>query len=143
MAIKKAFKTTECRTLIRPIIDETKLAHIEDIPYEQLKPEFRSEVEKLLKEMKDKCVPKIVAGKPLNASMFLNLALEYVNAMNDDEIPTVLTAFERVVESEARVIADKLYEDFTKTISNADDFSQFESEEVTKLVQQTLNKLYH
>ena len=33
--------------------------------------------------------------------MFLQLALEYVEAINSKETPTVLTALERVVQAEA------------------------------------------
>ena len=40
-AIKHFFTDRNCTILIRPITDESKLAHVEDLPYEELKPEFR------------------------------------------------------------------------------------------------------
>lgn len=40
---------------------------------------------------------KTISGKALNGSMLLGLALEYVDAINNQEIPTVLSSFERVV----------------------------------------------
>lgn len=41
--------------------------------------------------------PKSISGKTLNASMFLSLALEYTEAINSKETPTVLTAIDRVI----------------------------------------------
>jgi hypothetical protein len=49
---------------------------------------------------------KAINGKYLNSSMFLNLALEYIDALNSKETPTVLTALDRVVQSETVKILD-------------------------------------
>jgi len=43
--------------------------------------------------------------------MFLGLALEYVDALNRQEIPVVLSAFERVVQVESRRFTEKLFEE--------------------------------
>lgn len=40
---------------------------------------------------------KAINGKALNGSMLLGLALEYVDSLNNKEIPIVLSSFERVV----------------------------------------------
>lgn len=50
---------------------------------------------------------KSINGKYLNSSMFLNLALEYIDALNSKETPTVLTALDRVVQSETVKILDQ------------------------------------
>lgn len=42
--------------------------------------------------------------------MFLSLALEYTEAINSKETPTVLTAIDRVVQAEAMKIQDEFYE---------------------------------
>jgi hypothetical protein len=44
---------------------------------------------------------KAINGKTINAGMFLQLALEYTEAINNKETPTVLTALDRVVQAEA------------------------------------------
>lgn len=38
--IKTFFKNRDCHCLVRPINDEEKLRHIEDQPYESLRPQF-------------------------------------------------------------------------------------------------------
>lgn len=47
--------------------------------------------------IKKRMRPKVVNGKVLNGSMFLSLSLEYVEAINSKETPTILTAIDRVV----------------------------------------------
>jgi Guanylate-binding protein, N-terminal domain len=71
-AITKYFKDRECFTLIRPVTDEAKLSHIEELKWEDLKSDFRREVTNFVKSVKKKLVkPKMIHGKVLNASMFL------------------------------------------------------------------------
>jgi hypothetical protein len=65
--------------------------------WEELKLDFRKEVTQFISSVKKKLKPKVVNGKILNASMFLSLAMEYIEAINSKEAPTVLTAIDRVV----------------------------------------------
>lgn len=55
---------------------------------------------------------KAINGKYLNPSMFLNLALEYIDALNSKETPTVLTALDRVIQSETVKILDQTFDLF-------------------------------
>ncbi len=83
--------------MIRPVSDESKLAHIETLKYEELKTDFRKQVTSFVNTVKKKLKVKIINGKTLNSSMFLSLALEYTEAINAKETPTVLTAIDRVI----------------------------------------------
>ena len=40
---------------------------------------------------------KTINGKALTSSMLLGMAMEYVDAINSQEIPVVMSCFERVV----------------------------------------------
>ncbi len=62
--------------------------------------------------MGKKVKAKAINGKYLNASMFLNLALEYIDALNSKETPTVLTALDRVIQSETVKILDQTFDLF-------------------------------
>ena len=46
----------------------------------------------------------MINGKIINASMFLSLVMEYIEAINSKETPTVLTALDRVIQGEAQKI---------------------------------------
>jgi hypothetical protein len=108
-SISKYFKERECFTLIRPISDESKLAHVDSMKWEDLKADFRKQVTSLVSSVKKKLKVKMVNGKALNASMLLSLTLEYVEAINSKETPTVLTAIDRVIQAEASKIQDEVY----------------------------------
>ena len=43
-ALVANFKERECFTMIRPVTDESKLAHIDDLKWEDLKLDFRKQV---------------------------------------------------------------------------------------------------
>lgn len=58
----------------------------------------------------------MINNKPLTGSMFLGLALEYVEALNNKEIPTVLSSFDRVVQVESRRFTEKLFEEIVTKI---------------------------
>ena len=51
--------------------DEAKLAHIDDLKWEELKVDFRKQVTQFINLAKKKLKPKMVHGRILNASMFL------------------------------------------------------------------------
>jgi hypothetical protein len=43
--------------------------------------------------------------------MLLGMALEYVEAINNQEVPVVMSCFERVVQVESRRFTEKLFEE--------------------------------
>ncbi len=55
----------------------------------------------------------MINGRQLNASMFLNLALEYIESFNSKESPIILAAIDRVIQSETVKILDHTF-DFCK-----------------------------
>mmetsp|Transcript_19815 Transcript_19815/g.14567 ORF Transcript_19815/g.14567 Transcript_19815/m.14567 type:complete len:91 (-) Transcript_19815:1825-2097(-) len=88
----------------RPVTDEHKLAHVDSLPWEELKSDFRKEVTLFTSSLKRRLKPKVIQGKCLNGSMLLALAMEYIEAINSKETPTVTTALERVIQAEAAKI---------------------------------------
>ncbi len=72
-AILKNFKEREAVVMVRPIADEQKLAHIEGVKWdsEELKPEFKRQVNGFVNMVGKKIRAKMIAGKVLNPSMFL------------------------------------------------------------------------
>lgn len=120
-AITKYFKERDCFIMIRPVSDESKLAHIEDLKWEELKSDFRKVVSNFTTTIKKKLKPKVINGKVLNANMFLQLALEYTEAINNKETPTVMTALDRVVQAETVKIQDEAYQKFSEEVERAMD----------------------
>jgi len=82
--------------------------------YNDLREEFRQGMDLLMAKLKSEPFRlKNINGRALNGSMLLGLALEYIDALNNREIPVVLSSFERVVQVESRRVTEKLFEDVT------------------------------
>lgn len=109
--ITEYFQERDCCTLIRPINDEEKITHLEDLKYEELRPEFIKGCDALIQKILSKLRVKVVNGIPLTASMFMGLAMEYIESLNNQEIPTILSSFERVLQDESRRHSEKILED--------------------------------
>lgn len=115
--ITKYFKDRDCYTLIRPLNEEDLLAHIEEQSFSSLKPEFQAQMNKLIQKIYAKSKPKLINGKALNSSMFLGLTMEYVDSLNNEKTPTIVTALDRVVYAESNKIMDKLFEDLHEVVA--------------------------
>ncbi|GMF10212.1 unnamed protein product [Phytophthora lilii] len=94
------FRQRDCVTLVRPVDDEQKLRNLPQVPYDELRDEFRSSFESLQKRLFGKAKPKTMFGKPLNGAMFVNLAGSYVEALNSGKAPVISSAWSRVVQAQ-------------------------------------------
>lgn len=79
----------------------------------------------LIGKINAKAKAKIINGKTLNSSMFLGLALEYVDSLNNETTPTITTALDRVVYAESNKIMNKLFEDLRVEVDNRANRNRF------------------
>lgn len=146
--ITQYFKDRDCYTLIRPLEDEDELAHIEEQEYKSLRPEFRKQMDHLVSKIYSKAKPKIINSKALNASMFLGLTIEYVQAINYEDTPVVTTALDRIIHAESQKTMERLYDDFQSSIDdkiNRDSFpieAEDLQEALTKIKDEYVNKIH-
>ena len=101
--IKLFFKERDCYTLIRPIHDEKKLKIIDQIPQDQLRPEFLSQMNILVEKIFENIRPKNINGGYMNGPMFLNLAKMYIDSLNSDELPNINTSWKIVIDSQMKI----------------------------------------
>lgn len=123
--IASYFKKRTCHCLPRPLGDEKRLAHIEEEPWENLRPVFREGVLDFLKSLRANLAPKAVNGKPLTGKMYLSLILEYVNTMNSGRVPAILNTFERIYENEMKAIQKKMTEKFEQGVKKYIEVDKF------------------
>lgn len=85
--------------------------------------------------MKQNIVVKAVADRNLTGNMLLNLAMEYVDALNQNQNVHILPSFERVVLIECERFSEKLFESIKNKISKdcARTRMPFDSEDLTKM----------
>eukprot|EP00347_Sterkiella_histriomuscorum_P006351 403353091 len=105
--LQTMFQERDCQVLFRPIADEKKLRDINNMPYESLRPQFRTQVEELMRKVFYNLRPKLLEGQMLTGKMFCELADSYVQAINSDAVPTITTAWERVIDGEIKRVYDQ------------------------------------
>ena len=111
------FTKRDCVTIVRPLVDETKLQQIDDEPYESLRPEFRARMEKFRADLLDQLTAKTLQGKPMSGSMFSTLARTFVEAMNSDGVPTITTAWDHVAKTETKEAMSRAIEAYQKQLA--------------------------
>jgi len=104
------FKERDCVTLVRPAEDEDTLRNLKNVPFTDLRPEFQKGMTTLKNKVYASLRPKAVNGRALTGSMLLTLARTYVDALNSGGVPTISTAWDRVLKNQANEAVDKALE---------------------------------
>lgn len=103
------FRDRSCLTFVRPVVEEHKLTKIEELNYQELRPEFRQSVKEFLNLVNAQLKPKMVNGKGISGKMFIELAESYISAFNKGGCPEILPCLERVITHEVnKITAEKL-----------------------------------
>ena len=110
------FIQRDCSVLFRPVADERKLRDINHMDYELLRPQFRMQLEELIRKVFLNLKPKIIEGQAINGSMFAELTVQYVQAMNSDRVPTISSAWERVIDAEVNKMLMMAVDELNKYI---------------------------
>lgn len=118
--LKLFFKERDCYTLVRPVNDEKKLKLIDQLPTEELRPEFLSQMNKLVKLIFDNIRPKQIQGGYMNGPMYLNLIKMYLNSLNSDNIPDVKTSWKIVVDSQIDAAYKRAVDYYMSEMQNLD-----------------------
>eukprot|EP01116_Phalansterium_solitarium_P000133 TRINITY_DN1008_c0_g1_i1.p1 TRINITY_DN1008_c0_g1~~TRINITY_DN1008_c0_g1_i1.p1 ORF type:complete len:934 (-),score=352.59 TRINITY_DN1008_c0_g1_i1:403-3204(-) len=100
--IMQAFPGRDCYTLVRPVIDESKLQAIDRIAVSELRPEFRTQIDQFKNKVFLEAGAKKIAGRKLNGQAVAGMIVQYVTAINSGRIPTIASAWENVVEGQNR-----------------------------------------
>jgi hypothetical protein len=100
MMISNFFRERDCVTMVRPMVDEDKLRDLNSTPFEELRPEFQKQISQLKLKLNTTMKPKSLNGKILNGPLLLHLAEAYVSAFNAGGVPTISTAWDRVVSTQ-------------------------------------------
>jgi len=99
--LKHFFAERDCCTMVRPFENEKVLQKLDEIPNEQLRPEFLEQMMALKKKIFKKVKPKSLNGQNLNGGMFLQVTKAYLEAINTGGVPNIENAWTYVVKQEA------------------------------------------
>jgi hypothetical protein len=112
MMLSNFFRDRDCVPLVRPVSDEAQLRDLSACPWGDLREEFRSGIETLRRKLYGKVRPKEMYGKLITGPMLVNLSASYVDAINTGGVPTISSAWERVVESQCADAADEAFGEY-------------------------------
>ena len=102
-SFRTLFKDRQCRTLVRPAVDEESLRNLATA---QLRPEFVNEMSQLRQDLLGRVQPKELFGKRVTATMLGALTKAYTDAINAGGIPDIKKSWGYVVEETMRQAHD-------------------------------------
>ena len=116
--IIKYFKERECITLPRPVDKEKDLQNLKNIPFSELKPNFRSEFLNLKKKIYETSKPKIFNGKKITGPILADLLNIFINSINSGNIPNINTAWDNIILDEIQNAYDNCKNNWKYNIEN-------------------------
>ena len=115
--IIKFFPERDCVTLVRPVDSEADLKRLNNIPYNNLKPEFKMEFKKLKDKIFKEALPKKLNGKKLTGPALATLIEEFVKVINSGKIPNINNTWDSVIEKDVSDSFYKSYELFKNNLN--------------------------
>jgi len=106
------FPHRSCTTLCQPVIDEEQLRHLSDVPFADLRAEFRGSFQELQSRLvrTARAQPKTVAGQPVTAAAFCALLRKLVDSLNRGSALNIGSAWAQVQHTACEALASELQE---------------------------------
>ena len=115
--ITRNFKHRDCYTLVMPTTDENKLRNLDNEPQSSLRKEFLDQVQRMILNIKDNIKPKKINNIELDGEALFGLLQTYVESINNEENPVILSALENVLLSKAKNISELVFDNFKEQIN--------------------------
>lgn len=113
------FRERDCITMVIPCTDEKDLKRLESLPKSAIRPEFRSQVNKIREKIFTQCGPKRLNGAYVSSRMYIKMIEEYIRSINSGSVPMIQSAWQSVLENEcilacenSKRIYDESFKDF-------------------------------
>ena len=119
--IIKYFKERECITLPRPIDEEKDLQNLNNIPFSELKSNFRTEFLILKNKVYETSKPKILNGKKITGPILADLLYSFINSINSGIVPNINTACDNIILNEIQIVYENCKNIWKTNIENNND----------------------
>ena len=117
-SIIKYFKERECITLPRPVDKEKDLQNLKNIPFSELKSNFRSEFLILKKKVYETSKPKIFNGKKITGPILADLLKIFIDSINSGIVPNINTAWDNIILDEIQKVYEFCKNSWKQNIEN-------------------------
>lgn len=118
--IIKYFKTRECVTLPRPVDKEDDLKRLNNLPFDSLKANFRTEFLELKRKIFYEADAKRVNGIKINGKKLAELLTAFVDAINKGAVPNISTAWDNIVKNDIENQYEQSRRFYKNAIANID-----------------------
>jgi hypothetical protein len=88
------FQQRDCCTMVRPVTNEELLQNLDQVPVDQLRPEFVAEMKNLRSRILGQSPIKMLNGKELDGAALVSLAESYSHAINSGSVPNIGEAWD-------------------------------------------------
>jgi len=111
-SLKKFFPQRHCSTLVQPVIDEDKLQRLSQLPYSELRHEFRQQVETMQRTTVElaRKYPKLIAGQPIGGAALVMMLRKFVDSVNSNKALNIQSAWDAVQHNACADLVEELRE---------------------------------
>lgn len=101
-SLRDFFPDRDCFTMVRPCTLENQLQSLDSLPNKSLRPEFVAQAVELRERVFHSAATRLmkVQGVELNGSMLASLCTQYVQAMNEGQVPIIQDAWSYVCDAQ-------------------------------------------
>ena len=115
-ALQSYFKTRDCLTMVRPLVNEDRLQSLEEMEIESLRPEFIEQVMNLRKKVLQSMPVKKVLGHSMDGKTWAGLLQNYVEQMNTGNVPNIESSWHNICQSRAQAGLTMAIEQFQREV---------------------------
>lgn len=113
--LKCFFKDRDCSCVVRPLTSEEDLQNLENLEFDSLREEFKTQINSLRSKVMKRIKPKtILNGRKLNGEMFVGLVNSYVEAINKGAVPNIESAWNYISKNECQKAMQAAYDQFAE-----------------------------
>jgi chromosome segregation ATPase len=114
------FKERDCCTIVRPSTQEEDLQNLEEKDFDSLRDEFKTQIKQLKSKVMKRIKPKtIMNGQKLSGTMFADLVISYVTAINKGAVPNIENAWTYISKGECQKALEKSYDSFCEELTSS------------------------
>ncbi|KAL8229842.1 hypothetical protein R6Q57_014742 [Mikania cordata] len=93
-SIRALFPDRDCFTLVRPLNDENELQRLDQIPVDNMRPEFKSGLDALTRFVFERTRPKQVGSAVMTGPIFARITQSFLDALNSGAVPTITSSWQ-------------------------------------------------
>ncbi|XP_076892060.1 uncharacterized protein LOC143543677 [Bidens hawaiensis] len=109
-SIRALFPDRDCFTLVRPLNNENDLQRLDQIPLDNMRPEFKSGLDALTRFVFERTRPKQVGSAVMTGPIFARITQSFLDALNNGAVPTITSSWQSVEEAECERAYDSATE---------------------------------